>query len=314
MVKKETGAPSAFPEDINWELLKRFMICASSDNFRDAKNRIGTSASALSKQMDDLEKILGVELFERVQQNRTCSLTEHGQLYLQYLRDVYNHLQNLFTIMQRSTEEHKTINLVTTPGLAEYVIPKFISHYHDQFPEVRITLETVSTAREVKPEEIMVLSCPFPQKNTTKKFLFSHKMGLYASKDYIKRCGKPKRIEDLANHTNLALQGGEFRTLNKGIVFLNKIDMSPHFVSDSFDFLFELCLDGKGIMELPDIFNSYDELEKVLDYSPHNVYDIYIIYNESLILDKYCASFVKSIESFFKKPKAENYNVKRKRL
>ena len=301
--RNNSSDPIAFPEDINWELLKRFLICASSKSFREATDKIGTSPSALGKQMEELENILGVHLFERVNDYRSNQLTHHGQLYYNYTKDIYFHLQELFTTIRRESEKKKTIRLITTPGLAEHSLPKFLAAYKAKFQDVEIQIEAKAFAREIAPEEIMIRSGFSAQDQIVKKFLFSHKMHFYASKSYVEEYGSPEKLEELINHKNLALEGGKSRNTNKGTFFLNRLEMFPDFSSNSLNLLFQLCKMGKGVLELPDIFRGVNELEKVLEGEPSTLRNIYIGYHPKIASQAHIANFLHFAEEFYKSAK-----------
>lgn len=296
-----SNGPLAFPEDINWELLKRFMICASSKTFREAKDKIGTSPSALSKQMDELENALGIKLFERINDYRSNQLTSHGELYYNYIKDIYFHLQQLFTTVRKESKKQNIIKIITTPGIAEHLLPNLLIKYNSNFPDVDLQIISEDLPREIKNDEIMIRSGFLAQSNVVKKYIFSHKMHFYASSDYIKKFGAPKKIEDIINHKNLALEGGNSRNTNKGTFFLNRLDMIPDFSSNSLNLLYKLCKDGKGILELPDIFEGVERLDKVLEGELTTVRNVYICYNPNLTAQSHISGFVSLAERFFAK-------------
>ena len=67
------------PENLDWEILKRFFITAQSSSFKEAALKIGTSKGALNTQMSHLEEILNTEIFLRYSKNRSTKLTVNGQ-------------------------------------------------------------------------------------------------------------------------------------------------------------------------------------------------------------------------------------------
>ncbi|MFF8592471.1 LysR family transcriptional regulator [Streptomyces sp. NPDC015220] len=75
----EPGPPAARPEpDIELRLLRAFLAVAEEGHFRHAADRLRVAQSALSRQVQQLERLLGVALFERTP--RGAVLTGAGRL------------------------------------------------------------------------------------------------------------------------------------------------------------------------------------------------------------------------------------------
>ncbi|GGS55298.1 LysR substrate-binding domain-containing protein [Streptomyces griseoviridis] len=75
----EAGAPGARPEpDIEPRLLRAFLAVAREGHFGHAASRLRVAQPALSRQVQQLERLLGVELFART--SRGAELTAAGRL------------------------------------------------------------------------------------------------------------------------------------------------------------------------------------------------------------------------------------------
>ena len=68
---------------MNWQYLRYFEVVAREEHFTRAADKLHMTQSALSKSIDNLEKDIGIPLFE--QYGRNIKLTRYGQIF-------YNHV------------------------------------------------------------------------------------------------------------------------------------------------------------------------------------------------------------------------------
>lgn len=79
--------------------LRYFVVIAEEENIMRAAERLHVAQSALSRQIIDLEKELGVTLFER--QHRRIKLSRAGQLYLVEMRRVLGEIEDVNARVKR---------------------------------------------------------------------------------------------------------------------------------------------------------------------------------------------------------------------
>ena len=276
------------PDNVNWEYLKRFKICAESKNFKEAAHKISTSANALSAQIDALEESLGTPLFERVNQNRTSTLTHHGErivqlvsmasLYLSGSRPVKN-----VPILQE--EEKQKIRIVTTPGLADTFLPKLIDPFLSNYSHYQIEVIGVGPAVKIQGDEIVIRADIKDQKDIVKETLFDTSLNLYAHSEYLKKMGTPTTLEDLQHHHILAFNAFNYGSSNWvwGFLRTKGLSVTAPLLSDSIDFLHEMCCKGHGILELPDIYPRSPDLIRVLKNIESPKYSIMMAFHKSCL-------------------------------
>jgi DNA-binding transcriptional LysR family regulator len=73
---------------IDLKKLRAFALVAKHGNLRDAATRLLLSTSAISIQINQLEKQLGIKLFDRV--GRKLVLLPAGQVFLNHVPAVFN--------------------------------------------------------------------------------------------------------------------------------------------------------------------------------------------------------------------------------
>jgi LysR family glycine cleavage system transcriptional activator len=131
------------------ELLLAFEAAARHLSFTKAADELALTQSAISRQIQALEKSLGGRLFER--RTRALLLTENGQRFHQAVQETLAGLDEA-TQKLRGAPVARTVTVSTTPGFASlWLIPR-LNGYLQAHPgvDVRIsaTYDAVNLERE----------------------------------------------------------------------------------------------------------------------------------------------------------------------
>jgi len=117
------------------ELLPTFEAAARQLSFTRAGLELSLTQSAVSRQVQALEQMLGVQLFER--KTRALLLTEAGQRCYGMTQEVLERVDALVRSLQ-GTDEVRAITLTTTPGFASlWLIPR-LARFTDAHPGVDV--------------------------------------------------------------------------------------------------------------------------------------------------------------------------------
>lgn len=120
-------------------LLQYFVVLASELHFGRAAERLFISQPALSRQIRELEKSLGVELFTRTK--RVVRLTEAGQVLLAESRRAINELEQIVIAVQRAGGgESGHLRVGSYSSVANYILPEIVAEFRRQSPGVELTL------------------------------------------------------------------------------------------------------------------------------------------------------------------------------
>lgn len=119
--------------------LRAVVAVADSGNFSEAALELQLSQPAISHAIATLEAELGVPLFARGRHGAV--LTPAGERILYHARQA---LQNL-EMMQQEANLHKGLHgghvrIASFRSVATHLLPKAIAQFHNQFPEVAITI------------------------------------------------------------------------------------------------------------------------------------------------------------------------------
>jgi len=125
--------------------LKVFLAAAEEKNFSAAAKRLHLSQSAVSQNIQALEKAYGVELF--IRRGRSVELSEEGESILPTAREVINAARLLEDSLQNVHNEvggELIIGCSTSAG--KYLMPTLLSAFQRKHPAVRPRVKVMGRA------------------------------------------------------------------------------------------------------------------------------------------------------------------------
>ncbi|SJM30287.1 LysR substrate-binding domain-containing protein [Mesorhizobium delmotii] len=124
----------------SYALLRSFECAARHDSFTQAAEELRLTQSAISRQVKELEEMIGVTLFRRV--GRRVTLTEAGK---RFAADLAVDLENVKQSVVRAIaagERNSTLRIGILPTFASrWLIPRLATFLNDH-PNIDIRLET----------------------------------------------------------------------------------------------------------------------------------------------------------------------------
>ncbi len=116
----------------------------SHKSFSKAAQALFISQSSLSITIKNTEKNIGMDIFDR--STKPISLTKFGERYISAVEEIYRITKELEVYIDE-VNEYKTGSL--TIGAASFcvthILPKLISRFHEEYPNVSINLVEAST-------------------------------------------------------------------------------------------------------------------------------------------------------------------------
>lgn len=124
---------------MNYNYLKYFCVLAKTEHYTHASQILNISQPSLSHAIMQLEKELGIVLFEK--QGRNIRLTKYGRFYLAYVQKGLNEIEhgNQF-IRSLASKDRGTIDMGFIYTLGGYYIPNVMKHFLKSYPNVRFNL------------------------------------------------------------------------------------------------------------------------------------------------------------------------------
>jgi DNA-binding transcriptional LysR family regulator len=186
---------------LDFQTLHVFVEAAIAQNFTVASHRLYLSQPAVSLQIRDLEKHLGVTLFKR--SGRRVTLTGAGELLLPQAQDILRRLKQIEETMwglQGLVIGDLTIACSTTVG--KYVLPRLVASFRQPYPEVRFTVNVMSGQAAVESllndrTGIAVVSTPLHHNELELQPFLEDRVVLIVPPDHPWADGRTIRPEDL---------------------------------------------------------------------------------------------------------------------
>lgn len=127
---------------------KIFYAVARAGNISRAAKELFISQPAISKSISKLEENLGVSLFTR--NSRGVQLTVEGQV-------LFSHVSNAFDTLNRGENELKRIKnfnigqikIGVSNTLCKYILLPYLKGYIEEYPHVKIMIDSQDTARTI---------------------------------------------------------------------------------------------------------------------------------------------------------------------
>jgi DNA-binding transcriptional LysR family regulator len=245
-----------------------FVEVARAGGFAAAARRLGLPKSTISARVQALEERLGAQLFKR--STRQLSLTAEGQAYFEAVAGA---VDTLVDAEAASTPEKGVLSgkiRFTTPlEFPRDAITSALSSFLRRHPRVRFEIIMTNSPLDLVAENVdLALRGGDPGgAGLIIRKVGEIGFGLYASPQYIERCGRPGRAEDLANHDLLVfVSPSQSRILRAADLFRG---LEPRVATDNFAFLRRLAVAGIGVAAIPDILVGHEvaagRLVRVLD-------------------------------------------------
>jgi molybdate transport repressor ModE-like protein len=123
---------------------------AAAGSFGRAAERLGYTQSAISQQIQTLERIVGEKLVERPGGPRPVSLTEAGQLLLRHADSIVARLQAAQADLHAMRSgEAGVLRVGTFQSAGARLLPSIMRRYREQWPQIQVTLEERDSDEEL---------------------------------------------------------------------------------------------------------------------------------------------------------------------
>ncbi|MFN6569027.1 LysR substrate-binding domain-containing protein [Dendronalium sp. ChiSLP03b] len=130
-----------YPKPINIERLKRFVFLAEQEdiNLSDAAKKLHIPQPYLSKQIQQLEEELGVELFVR---NPRLELTPYGKVFLQKAQHLLGQVEQFQKLSQQADKgEIGRLSVGINTSISNSLLPDILCVFRQKFPQVDLVLQ-----------------------------------------------------------------------------------------------------------------------------------------------------------------------------
>lgn len=183
----------------DWNQVRAFLATVEEGTLSAAARALGLTQPTLGRQVAALEQELGVTLFERV--GRGLVLTPSGRELLDHVRAMGEAAARVSLVAAgRSEGIAGRVSISASDAMSVYVLPDVLAELRDIAPEIEIELlatdslsdllrrEADIAIRHVRPEEPGLVA----------RLIREGEAHLYAAPSFLRRYGRPKKLEDAA--------------------------------------------------------------------------------------------------------------------
>lgn len=185
--------------------LKAFRRVVEAGSFSAAAVELNVSHTVMSKQVRQLESLLGAQLLNRT--TRKLALTEAGQTYYAHTCRILDELQEAdLAVTQHHATPRGTLRINAPMAFGTLDMAQWLPRFMARYPELKIDLVCNDRFVDLIEEGFDVavrLAREMPDSTLMAKKLATTTTMLVASPAYLQQHGTPKTPQDLPHHNCL---------------------------------------------------------------------------------------------------------------
>jgi DNA-binding transcriptional LysR family regulator len=239
----------------NIETYGLFLLSAQMGSISQAADLLFMEKAAANRKIRQLEHSLGGKKLLSTT-NKGCELTENGRLILKETKQIVDRDKRLRTKLKGMNK--KVLKIASTPLLISsyisYILPEFLRKNKG----VSVELMAFDTYEDsvYTSYDVALFARTSYKTSLIQKNLFTSKLRLYASQEYIKKKGQIKKLEDLKNH-QLIIFGYEtkfdFGLWSWPLWTIEDLEyITPYITVKSMESMIRLSESGLGIIGISD--------------------------------------------------------------
>jgi len=185
--------------------MKTFAAVVDAGSFVQAADALAMSKPAVSRHVAELEQRLGVRLLQRT--TRKLSLTEEGRLFYSRCKALLADVEvaeDEITAKSAAVKGLIKVNVPVSFGLLQLapLWPDFMAKYPDVTLDITLADRIVDLVEE--GFDLAVRIARLPNSSLVSRKLAATRLVLCAAPSYLRKHGRPKHPEDLAEHAVLS--------------------------------------------------------------------------------------------------------------
>ncbi len=195
---------------MNLNLLHLFVIVAETTTFSDAARRLRLPRSSVSRGVADLERSLGVQLFNRT--TRQVALTTAGaSLYARVGPQLAELQKSLGTLPERDEKPSGSLRLTAPTDMGVSFLPEMLAGFGLRYPDVSVDVQLSTRLTDLVAEgfdfALRIAMGRLADSSLIARRLCDVTMELFAAPVYLARVGTPRNLKDTVAHDWVAFRG-----------------------------------------------------------------------------------------------------------
>ena len=231
-----------------------FIAVVENGSFSKAADKLGTSKSAVSKRISQLENTLGVKLLHRT--TRRLSLTEAGEHYFHHVHKAMTAAtEGVDAVTQLQGKPKGTLKISTPMSFGRLHLAPLVTDFLTHYPDITLNMTMDDKKVDLVEQGFDVAIRAGEMKDSTliARSLASCRSVICASPEYLRKHGTPTTPDALMNHNCIRFSydynGNEWVFHRDGKQ--QKIKVDGNYQVNNSEALQAAALDGLGIAKIP---------------------------------------------------------------
>lgn len=239
------------------QAMQVFVRVVECGSFVRAAESLGLPASSVTSIIKRLEKHLQTRLLNR--STRNLSLTPEGERYLYGCREILDLIDDTESSLRSAERPQGRLRVDMPGGIAHALILPQLRQFQRRYPDIYLAIGVNDRQVDLIQEGV---DCVIRTGSLNDSTLVARRLGelrwiTCAAPSYLDEKGIPEVLEDLQRHravhyfSSTTRRGSELRFVEDGVSIAVPV---PGTVAVNETGLYiKLCLDGFGLMQLPEI-------------------------------------------------------------
>ncbi|HLI11237.1 MAG TPA: LysR family transcriptional regulator [Alphaproteobacteria bacterium] len=192
-----------------------FVKVVATGSFAKAAAALGVSAPAVSKNVQHLERALGVRLLNRT--TRRLALTDEGALYYERCRPAIEGLQSAAALLRDARREPRgTLRVSSTVGFGRQCLLPLLPEFTRRYPGIALDLYLDDRFADLVEDriDVAIRNGRLDDRNIVARRLAPMQLIVCGAPEYFAHHAPPKTPDDLAQHRCI-----NFRLASNGRIF-----------------------------------------------------------------------------------------------
>lgn len=236
-----------------WDAIEAYVAVVQQGSFSAAAEKLGVSASHISRRVAELEAHLGTPLIFRT--TRSIRLSEAGEQYFQQCHQLLEgFLSAEERISRQQSEPAGLLKLTCAATFGERFIAPLLPEFMRRYPKLEIDLHLSNQLVDLIRDgyDLAIRLGTLEDSSLLARRLCDRREYLCASPDYLERHGAPHTLSELAHHNCLLGTSPTWLFQDRGQ--RRELRVHGNWRSNSGPAVLSAVQAGLGIAQLPDYY------------------------------------------------------------
>jgi DNA-binding transcriptional LysR family regulator len=197
----EHNSYSNMNNNFQWTLVQSFLAALDASSLLGAAKALGTSQPTVGRHLAELETQLGAVLFERT--GRGLRPTAAALAITAAAREMEAQAIHLSRTLSRAAQsEAGTVRITASQSVACELLPPILAAMRAALPQIQVEIVSSNAVSNLlrRDADIALRMIRPNQSSLIARKVAEISVGAYAHKNYLKRRGVPRSMQDLLSH------------------------------------------------------------------------------------------------------------------